>query len=291
MGANLDLTVRHKNGTKIPVRIGLSPIDVGAETLMMAYIIDVSADKQLEASLRAALAKEKELNELKTSFTSMVSHEFRTPLSVITSSTWLLTHYHDRMDQDRRQEKLENISRQVKRLVKLLDDVLVVTRADAVGFELNPRSIDLNALCQIIIEDVKAGYDQGVIIDFTYDFDRSQTHVDEFLFTHILQNLLSNAIKYSPAGGMVHIHVAGTHQELILRVKDQGIGIPEEYRHSLFEAFRRASNVGQIPGTGLGLTIVRRAVEAYGGTIEVESAEGKGTTFIVNLPRLDRGPR
>ena len=288
MGANLDLMARHKNGTEIPVKIGLSPIRTDTETLIMAYIIDITEDKQLEASLRAALANEKELNELKTSFTSIVSHEFRTPLSVILSSTDLLTKYSDRMDQNRRLEKLENITRQVRRLIKLLDDVLTITRSESTGFEFKPTTLDLVALSQEILEEVRVSYRQDITLDFNFQDDCRIVNADEFLFSHILQNLASNAIKYSPNGGTVHILLTCSSSFLTLRVEDQGIGIPEEHQSKLFQAFHRADNVGQIKGTGIGLTIVKRAVDAYRGTIEFESVEGQGTIFMIHLPTTTR---
>jgi PAS domain S-box-containing protein len=284
MGTNLDLNAQRKNGTEFPVKIGLSPIQTETDTLIMAYIIDVTADKRLEASLRTALAKERELNELKTNFTSMVSHEFRTPLSVILYSSEMLITYNDRMDPERQLDKLKKISQQAKRLNRFTDDILTITRSESVGFEFNPTQLNVIALCKEIIEEVQVGYRNGVSIDFTHQADLGTVWIDAYLFTHILQNLASNAMKYSSGGSKVHVHLACSQGELTLEVKDAGIGIPQEHQGKLFESFRRATNVGQIPGTGVGLTIVKRAVDTYGGTIEFESIEGQGTTFIVKLP-------
>jgi len=284
MGANLDLVARHKNGTEIPAKIGLSPIHAGDETLIMTYIVDISAEKQLEASLRAALSKEKELNELKTSFTSIVSHEFRTPLSVILSSTELLMKYGERLEPDRRIEKLGNITRQVGRLIKLMDDVLAITRLEGTGFNYQPALVDIVALCEEILEDVRAGYPDHTHQELVTSGDLREVMVDEFLFSHILQNLTTNAIKYSPEDGIVRVVLACDEAAVTLRVEDQGIGIPEQDQSRLFESFRRAGNVGHIQGTGIGLTIVKRAVDACGGKIDFESAEGAGTTFVVTLP-------
>lgn len=282
--ANLELVARHKNGTEIPVKIGLSPINAGDETLIMAYIVDITADKHLEESLRTALAKEKELNELRTSFTSIVSHEFRTPLSVILSSAELLIKYGDRMDTIRRAEKLENTTRQVGRLIKLMDDVLTITQSEGIGFVYKPSLINLVALSEQILEDVRTGYPQQVQLELSTSGDCHEVMADEFLFSHILQNLTTNAIKYSRSNGIVRIMLACTESVLTLRVEDQGIGIPQQDQSRLFEAFQRAANVGQIQGTGIGLTIVKRAVDACGGRIEFESTEGVGTTFVVTLP-------
>lgn len=283
-GTNFDLAIRHKNGIEIPAKVGLSPITTGTETFIMAYIVDVTADKQLEASLRAALANEKELNQLKTSFTSIVSHEFRTPLSVILSSTELLSVYGERMDLNRRLEKLENITRQVRRLIQLLDDVLMITRSESTGFTFKPAMLNVLTLCEEVLEDIRVGYRQNVAIEFVHEGDCSAVRTDEFLLRRIVQNLVSNAVKYSNDDGVVRVLLNCSDTALTLQVEDHGIGIPERDQSRLFEVFQRAANVGKIQGTGIGLSIVRRAVDACGGTIAFTSVEGKGTTFSVHLP-------
>jgi PAS domain S-box-containing protein len=254
---------------------------------MICSLRDISQHKHLESELREALAKEKELNELKTSFTSIVSHEFRTPLSVILSSTDLLTKYADRMNEHRRQEKLANIARQVRRLITLMDDVLTITRSETTGFEFKPTNLDLVALSEEILDEVSIGKPGEITLDFTYHGNCEHVFGDEFLYSHILRNLATNAIKYSKSGGTVYISLSCSTAAVTLRVEDQGIGIPEDDQSRLFNPFRRASNVGQIQGTGIGLTIVKRAVDAWHGTIEFESGEGRGTTFILTLPTLD----
>ncbi len=280
----IEVIAQRKDQTTFPADTSISAFTEGNDRMVVYSLRDISHMKQVEVELRRALEKEKELNELKTSFTSIVSHEFRTPLSVILTSSDFLLRYYERIDEPRRLEKLQNISRQVQRLVRLMDDVLTITRAESVGFEFRPRTLEIAALCREIIDDVKVGYQEGIHIDFVLESQHSLVFIDEFLFGHILQNLASNAIKYSKTGSTVRILLNCSDTELILRVEDQGIGIPEQYQRNLFEAFRRATNVGQIQGTGIGLTIVKRAVEAHRGTIELTSAEGKGTTFIVKLP-------
>ncbi|MCC6801906.1 MAG: HAMP domain-containing histidine kinase [Anaerolineae bacterium] len=250
----------------------------------MVYIVDVTADKQLEASLRAALANEKELNQLKTSFTSIVSHEFRTPLSVILSSTELLSVYGERMDLNRRLEKLENITRQVRRLIQLLDDVLMITRSESTRFAFKPAMVDVLTLCEEALEDIRVGYRQNVTVEFMHAGECGTVRTDEFLLRRIVQNLVSNAVKYSSDDGVVRVVLNCSDTALTLQVEDHGIGIPERDQSRLFEAFQRAANVGNIQGTGIGLSIVRRAVDACVGTIVFTSVEGEGTTFTVNLP-------
>ncbi len=279
-----EVRARRKGGSEFPVDMLVSSYARDGSVGVVCSLRDIGHLKQIESELREALAKEKELSALKSSFTSLVSHEFRTPLAVIQFSADILLKYSDRMDQARRMEKLHTIRRQVKRLVELMNDVLTVTRAETIGLEFKPHTLDLGALCQEIVEEVKIGYDHDVRIDFSYEGTCGLVGTDEFLFGHILQNLTSNAIKYSSAGSIVHIQLACSDADLTLRVADQGIGIPAEDQKRLFEAFHRATNVGQIQGTGIGMTIVKRAVEACGGSISFESVEGQGTTFIVSLP-------
>ena len=284
----IEVVVQRKDQTTFPTDTLISSFAEGDERMLVYSLRDISRLKQVEVELRIALEKEKELNQLKTSFTSIVSHEFRTPLSVILASSDSLITYFDRMDQPRRIEKLEKINQQVQRLIRLMNDVLTITRSESVGFEFRPRSLDVIPLCQEIIEDVKIVYKQDVGIVFTSEGDCQSVTIDEFLFSHILQNLASNAVKYSRPGGTINIQLRCSASELMLLVEDNGIGIPEQHQAHLFQAFRRATNVGQIQGTGIGLTIVKRAVVAHGGTIDFTSVEGTGTTFTVKLPLVDR---
>lgn len=283
----IEVFARRKDNTTFPAEALISTFNEGDERMVVYSLRDISHQKRVEQELRVALENEKEVNELKTSFTSIVSHEFRTPLSVILTSSDFLIHYFDRLDQTRRLEKLQNISRQVGRLVRLMDDVLTITRAESVGFDFRPRRLNLAALSEEIISDVKVGYSQDVKLDFIWEGHCNSTIVDDFLFSHILQNLVSNAIKYSRDGGQVKIQLSCSDSGLQLSISDQGIGIPAQHQHKLFETFHRASNVGSIQGTGIGLTIVKRAVDAHGGTIEFTSVEGVGTTFVVRLPAVN----
>jgi signal transduction histidine kinase len=192
--------------------------------------------------------------------------------------------YGERMDADRRIEKLDNITRQVRRLIKLMNDVLTITRSEGTGFNYQPALIDIVALTEEILEDVRAGYPDHAHLELVTSGNLHEVMADELLFSHILQNLTTNAIKYSPEGGIVRVVLACDDAALTLSVEDRGIGIPEQDQSRLFEAFRRAGNVGHIHGTGIGLTIVKRAVDACGGKIDFESTEGVGTTFVVTLP-------
>jgi len=289
MGENRDLTIRRKDGVDVPVHISLSPIATGGEQLTMAYIVDVTAQRQLEQSLRAALVKEKELSELRTRFISMVSHDFRTPLTVIRSSTDILQMYYDRLEEERKSEHYDKIRKQIDRMIALLNDVLTISRSDAGKTPFNPILQDLDRFCRNIVEEFQSEPDLKHTLVYTSSEGAAHAPIDEKLLQQAIINLLTNALKYSPEGSNVYLDLSFDENDAVIQVKDNGIGIPEADQPRLYETFHRAGNVGGIPGTGLGLAIVKRSIEAHNGTIEFESQVGEGTTFIVRLPRIIQG--
>lgn len=284
LSVRLEVVAVRKDQTTFPADALISSVTEVEGVGILCSLRDITLQKQVEADLREALAKEKELNDLKTQFTSIVSHEFRTPLAVILTTADILHKYQDRLDQERKLTKLKTIVHQVQRLTQLMDNVLLVTRSETVGFEFKPVVLDLVSLCQRIIDEVQIRHNRDASIDFYYDDACRESLVDEFLFSHILQNLASNAVKYSTDDSRIQIHLKCAGGQLELQVIDRGIGIPLDHQKKLFESFQRASNVGDIQGTGIGMTIVKRAVDTYGGLISFESVEGQGTTFIVTLP-------
>lgn len=281
-----ELKCKHADGSLFDVDAIVSPIASPnpQDLQIVCSLRDISAQKELEDGLRQALDREKELNELKSRFTSMVSHEFRTPLAVILTSISLLHNYSDRMDVEKREQKFQTIKGQVKYLTTLLDDVLSLSRADTVGLVMQVTEVNLVAFCQDMIEQVQAAINPDAIIEFITSGDCHSVQTDDKLLRHILHNLLSNAIKYSLDASKIVLNVACQPGTLIISVEDSGIGIPEHNQKNLFTSFHRADNVGTISGTGLGLAIVKRAVDACDGTISFESKEGVGTTFTVKIP-------
>ena len=234
-----------------------------------------------------ALARERELNDLKTRFVSMVSHEFRTPLTAVLSSAELLEHYGARFSEEKRLTHLRRIQATVQRMTGLLDDVLLVSRSEAGQFAFEPIPLNFADFFQEIVEEFQLGMgaQHHLVMELTgMGEGEAPPLMDGRLLHHILRNLISNAIKYSPAGSTVQVAARRESDRVIIRVTDQGIGIPADDMTHLFEPFHRADNVGSIAGTGLGLNIARRAVELHRGTMAVESVEGQGCTFIVDLP-------
>ena len=258
-------------------------IVVSAEDEVMAIVRDITDRKRAEAEIRNALEKEKELSELKSRFVTMTSHEFRTPLTTILSSAELLEDYSSRWSEDKKLLHLRRIILTVKHMTQLLNDVLLLGKAEAGKLQCSRSVFDVVQFCRDLVEEMQMITDSHTIT-FNHQCDCDKVDLDEKLVRHVLSNLLSNAIKYSPRGGNVYFELACTQKEVIFRVKDEGIGIPDIDKVQLFESFYRASNVGTISGTGLGLTIVKQAVDLHGGKITVESEVGVGTTFLVSLP-------
>jgi signal transduction histidine kinase len=277
------------NGETAEVDVILSPVETNGEiqSKIVCSLRDITVQKQIETELRNALMREQELNKLKSNFTSIVSHEFRTPLAVISSSAEILMTYYDRLNEEKRHTYLARIREKVKSLTRLMEDVLILSRSETVGFKFEPKPTDLIEFCEAIITEVNIGYGQEGIINFSHSgIINQQIAIDPELISHILHNLLSNAVKYSPDDGAVELDVICSKQALNIRIQDHGIGIPQKYKEKLFQPFQRATNVGNIQGTGIGLTIIKRAVDAHQGTIECTSTEGEGTTFTISIPLL-----
>ncbi len=236
------------------------------------------------AELEAALVREKELSEIKGNFVSLVSHEFRTPLGVIMSAGDVLDRYFDRLAPDKRSRHLEMILRSTKNLAKLIDEVLLLGRVEDGRMQFNPVPIDLEVICRTLSDEVISATNAACPIRLAAHPPLEGAVSDEAVLRHIICNLLSNAVKYSEPGTPVDFEVTRMNGDAVLTVRDRGIGIPSEDQSRIFESFTRAGNVGQRPGTGLGLVVVRRCVQLHGGRLDLQSALGEGTTITVTLP-------
>ncbi len=245
--------------------------------------VDITERKIVEAEIRKNLEKERELNELKARFVSIASHEFRTPLTTIIMSAAILERCSQNLSEERKLEEYHRIKATVHRMTQLLDDVLVIGRAESGLQSFNPRNLDLEKLCRELVEEVQQSISSNHTITFTSLGLCINACMDERLLRHIFTNLLSNAVKYSPKGGTVHFELSCQNKKVIFQIKDSGMGIPPADRERLFEPFHRGKNVGLIPGTGLGLSIVKTMVDLHQGEIQVKSEVGVGTTFIVTL--------
>lgn len=260
-----------------------------AQPATLLFAVDVTARQQAEQTQRLALERQQELNDLKTRFIAMASHEFRTPLSSITGSVDLLMHYAERISADERHDALQKIHGAVARMTRMLENVLQVGRAEAGQLTFDPVPVAVAPLSSAVVDEVRAslaprGIGLGVALHLDFPPATTQCMLDEGLWRHIVSNLVSNALKYSHPGGRVNVVIKVVDAHLSLSVSDTGIGITPHDMPRLFDAFQRGGNVGQISGTGLGLSIVRQAVAAHQGHIDVDSALGQGTCFSIRLP-------
>ncbi|HEY9596586.1 MAG TPA: hybrid sensor histidine kinase/response regulator [Cyanophyceae cyanobacterium] len=240
--------------------------------------------KESEAAILQSLYKERELNQLKSTFISMVSHEFRNPLTTLGVTSQLLQHDYERLTLEKRTKCFEQMNATIHTMTKLLDEVMFLGKTDMGKLEYEPRRLNLERFCRNLAESMQMGDKNKHQIIFTAQGGCTDVEIDEDLLQHILINLLSNAIKYSPQGTTIKLDLICQDNTATLRIQDQGIGIPQKDRHRLFETFSRCSNVGRIEGTGLGLAIVKKCVDLYEGQIQIESEVNVGTTVTVTLP-------
>jgi two-component system sensor histidine kinase/response regulator len=230
-----------------------------------------------------AFEQEREQRLLKSKLVAMFSHDFRNPLTTILSSNSLLRDYADRLDEKRRLVYFNRVEAGVRQLLQMLDDMLVVAQMENGTLDFKPELLDIGKFVETIVEEFRAIHNETYHI--VYDNQLPDAVLtDPRLLRQIAANLISNAIKYSPQGSEVRVLLEQHEKYCVLTVQDQGIGIPEEDQARLFNAFQRASNVGAVRGTGLGLAIVKRAVDLHGGSIDLESQIGVGTTITVRLP-------
>lgn len=276
--------LRTKSGAVRTILLSGEVVELQGEPHLLTAGLDITDRKQAEIEMSHALAREKELSELKTRFVSMVSHEFRTPLEVIVSSTDILGRYLDRLTTTERAEHVAAIQHSVKRMSGMMEDVLLLGRFESDRQQFTPDDLHLTAFCRRLADEMRSATAGKCPLELTLDNSLPLARADEKLLSHILTNLLSNAVKYSTAGGSVRLSLVREGDAAVFRITDDGLGIPIADQAHLFEAFHRGRNTAQIPGTGLGLVIVKRSVELHGGRIEFTSTEGKGTQFTVRLP-------
>jgi PAS domain S-box-containing protein len=288
--------LRRMDGTTFWAEVGSIPIRYQDRPSALVVIVDMSDRRRAEEQrlaaerLRVEVEQQQRIIQMKDHFVSRVSHEFRTPLTVISTSNELLQHYMDRISPERRDDHFNKIRNQARFMEEMLDDLLTLSKARAGLLEFNPRTVDLAHFTRELMAEFEERYAHTHHFHLIAEGAEMTFPVDERLLRHMLNNLLVNAVKYSPEGGQVRVELRTTPDEAHIVISDQGIGIPDEHRERLFETFYRAPNVGKIPGTGLGLSIVRESVDAHGGTIHVVSIPGQGTAFTIRLPRRKPEP-
>lgn len=260
-----------------PVR-GVSGEIIGG----MAISQEITERKRAEDSLKTALAREREINELRSRLISMLSHDFRTPIAVILSAIGMLNKYGARMSPEQAKDRFQAIQSAATELHSMVDDAIAVGRGDSAGFPYHPAPFNLLEMVEEILHEMQMTSQHHIILQ--YHCTSRTLIADHHLIRMILTNLISNAMKYSPQHSSIAVTLSNSDTMLTIHVADQGIGIPEADQKYLFTMFWRGSNVSNVRGNGIGLSIVNQAVKSHGGEIEFKSVVGQGTTFTIHLP-------
>ena len=263
------------------------------------YLLKPFKQREVHATIKIALSKHQEAvkmqkliaiaaakSENRSRFFSMAYHDLNTPLTTIQLSAEMLEDSELQRGSGTLNKNVDRIKKAVSNMSGLLEDILMLSKAEYGKVSLNLNPINATDFCTSILEELQPIVTDKHRVTFRTNTAPVHAYLDAKLLHHLLTNLLSNAIKYSPNGGNVSLELSCENQQLILCVRDEGIGMTAEDREKLFQQFERGANVGKIKGSGLGLCIVKHIVDLHGGTISVESAIGKGTTFIVTLPFL-----
>jgi signal transduction histidine kinase len=260
------------------------------QTRVLVISRDVTEHKAMQQALlererlEVALQKEQELNQLKTRMMRRISHEFRTPLSVIMASNELLWHYNGRMTSQQRQDHFARIQDEIHNMGEILKSISFILQTQAQPSTLEMKPCDLKLICDQTVQQIQSRADTFRRIDVIAEGDVCLLPADEDLIQRMVAHLLSNAVKYSPAESSISVELSRQPGEIVLRVTDQGIGIPEWDQPRLYEPFFRGSNVGETSGMGLGLALVKHVVELHDGRIDINSAVERGTTVTIVLP-------
>jgi PAS domain S-box-containing protein len=276
--------LRNRRGAEHVALLSGDIIEINNEPHLLTIGLDMTDRKKAETELLRALGREKELSQLKSNFVSMVSHEFRTPLGIIMSSAEILDDYIEQLEPEERGHHLRSIARNSKRMAEMMEEVLVLGRLDAGRMDFKPASLEVTAFFERLLEEIRSATENRCPIQLQVGSTPSEGLADERLLRHIFHNLLTNAVKYSEPGQPVEFSMERDGGDVVCRITDRGIGIPETDLQWLFKAFHRGRNVGQRPGTGLGLVIVKRCVDLHNGRIHIESRTGQGTMVTVRLP-------
>ena len=305
-----------KDGTTFPFRLGVSEVQYSGRKIYTGFIHDISREKEAEEQLKEyaahleeeverrtiwlkntvtalqeakeevsmSLEKEKELGQLKSRFVSMASHEFRTPLSAVQLSASLIEKYAQPFDNENIRKHVNKIKNAVGNLTTILNDFLSLEKLEAGKVEPACISFDLVKLSEEITEEMKMIAKQNQNIIYQHTGTTSVVNLDPNLLKNCILNLIANAIKYSGENTFIEFNTEINDHNCIVTIRDNGIGIPEADQKHLFEAFFRAHNTGNIPGTGLGLNIVARYAKLMKGKVNFNSQLNKGTLFTITFP-------
>jgi len=319
IGIGREVHGQRKDGSVFPFRLGVSEVKFSDRKIYTGFIHDLTKEKANEEQIKsyteklevkikertkdlvklvselqtakenmsALFEKEKELNQLKTRFVSMASHEFRTPLSAIQLSASLIDKYTEKQDVSNVEKHTTKIKNSINNLTTILNDFLSLEKLEAGKVEANASWFNIISFAEEITEEMQMMTKQNQHIIYEHNGLIADVFLDQNLLRNCIINLISNAVKYSGADTLIQFNTQLADGKLILEVKDNGIGIPETDQKNLFEPFFRAHNTGDIPGTGLGLNIVNRYVDLMGGTVSCISKQHNGTTFTLVFNQLN----
>lgn len=322
MGGNFDLQARRKDDSEFPVEVSLSPFSTSDGDYIVSFIIDISLRKAQEIALleanhqilnlntdleervqqrtrelaRAleeleqskqevmrALEKERQLNDMKTKFVTIASHEFRTPLATILSSASLIGRYSLSEEEDKRQKHVQRIKSTVNNLTEILNDFLSLGKLEEGQIRNVPVVFNLPEFCRELIDELRSVCKENQHVQYHHEGE-AEVCIDRHLLKNVLINLISNAAKYSGEGKDIYLITQRSTEKLTVEIKDQGIGISEQDLPYVFDRFFRAQNSGTIQGTGLGLNIVYKYIQLMQGDIRMESKLNAGTKVCLELP-------
>ena len=286
---------QRKDKTTYPVEVHLQLSNLGEKDVFVAITLDITERKNYTTKLenkveertqqlKIALNKEKELNDLKTKFLSLVSHEFKTPLSGILTSNLLLSKYELTEQQEKRDKHIKTITDKVHYLNNILNDFLSIEKLETGKLNYKFSYFKLSKVINEVVYNANMLLKEGQQINYPENIDDYSLYQDEKIIELIFSNLLNNAIKYSPENSIIDLIIKQDNTNTTFKVKDSGIGIPEKDKKNIFERYFRAENVISTPGTGIGLNIIKNHLEYLGGTIFFESKEHVGSTFTVIFP-------
>jgi PAS domain S-box-containing protein len=281
-----EMSILTKNGTERWLACAVAKLDgvldFGGKQVELIAGIDITDYKYAELGLNQALEQAKQLSELRARFLSMVCHQFRTPLNIVSFSNSLLK---EEVDKRTQKKILDHIQKATEQLSQMLDDILFFSKAESAKINFEPKPLELVQFCHDLVAQMQMIVSPNAI-HFSSQDKSLKACVDKKLLEPILKNLLDNAIKYSPSKIAIELKLYCENEKVIFQVKDMGIGISVVDQQRIFEPFYRGSNIDHIPGTGLGLSILKTLVDLHHGQVSVESEIGVGTTFTVMLPLL-----
>lgn len=285
LNKRIEITAINKSGHEFPIELSITPIKINGDFFFSAFLRDITVEKESKLEMERALQKAKELNELKSQFVTMTSHEFRTPLTTVQNNIELIgmrLENETLIERSKIDRSCSRIINQVEHLTNMLNDILTLGRLEAGRMPFTQEKMWIMDVITQAIDSVnmEANHAKFEEVGAPYPI-----YADPSLLQHVFANILSNALKYSAATDKISVQIHYQSDEVSVSIIDQGIGIPENEHKNLFQSFYRATNAGNIQGTGLGLAIVKEFINMHKGTIKIKSMLNKGTTVTVKLPR------